>query len=113
MVPSSAGAIVLIEFPFSDLTRSKLRPAVAVADAGHDDWVLCQITSKPYADPLAVLIEAADLDSGTLRQTSFCRPGKLFTAHTSLVNSEIGFLSGAAFNRVIDASVAIVRSGQR
>jgi hypothetical protein len=34
VVPSAAGAVVLRPFPFSDLSRSKLRP-VALADAGR------------------------------------------------------------------------------
>lgn len=50
MVTPSAGAVVLLPFPFSDLSRSKLRPAVILADAGRDDWILCQITSNPYGD---------------------------------------------------------------
>jgi mRNA interferase MazF len=46
----AAGQVVLVRFPFSDLTRSKLRPAVVLANVGRNDWVLCQVTSKPYAD---------------------------------------------------------------
>ena len=50
----TTGTVVLVRFPFSDLSRTKLRPAVVVADAGRGDWVLCQITSKPYGDPSAI-----------------------------------------------------------
>lgn len=48
MVSPSAGAVVLVTFPFSDLSQSKLRPAVVLAKAGKSDWVLCQITSNVY-----------------------------------------------------------------
>ncbi|HEU0092532.1 MAG TPA: hypothetical protein VFS78_10495, partial [Vicinamibacteria bacterium] len=44
-----AGVVVLVRFPFSDLSSSKLRPALVVAAAGGADWVLCQITSNPYS----------------------------------------------------------------
>ena len=54
MVPSAAGAVVLVRFPFSDLSQTKLRPAVVLADAGRGDWILCQVTSNPYGDPRAV-----------------------------------------------------------
>ncbi len=47
MVTPSAGAVVLFPFPFSDLSQAKLRPAVALEDAGRGDWILCQITSNP------------------------------------------------------------------
>ncbi|MGB7413631.1 MAG: hypothetical protein WA902_05430 [Thermosynechococcaceae cyanobacterium] len=43
MVTPTTGAVVLIPFPFSDLSDSKLRPAVVLAAAGKGDWVLCQI----------------------------------------------------------------------
>lgn len=75
MATPSAGAVVVVRFPFSDLTNSKLRPAVVLADAGKNDWVLCQITSKAYADPSAVEIEDADFAGGSLNQTSYARPG--------------------------------------
>jgi len=42
LVPSAAGAVVLVPFPFTDLTQAKLRPAVALADAGRGDWILAQ-----------------------------------------------------------------------
>ncbi len=54
MVTPSAGTVVLLPFPFSDLTKSKLRPAVVLADAGGGDWILCQVTSNPYSDVHAV-----------------------------------------------------------
>jgi len=60
----AAGQVVLLPFPFSDLTRSKLRPALLLADAGRDDWIACQIASNPYADPHAILLMPEDFTSG-------------------------------------------------
>ena len=76
----AAGQVVVVRFPFSDLTQSKLHPAVVLAEAGRGDWVLCQITSKSYADPRAIQIEGTDFQRGSLRLTSYARPGKLLTA---------------------------------
>ena len=109
MVPSAAGAVVLISFPFSELSRSKRRPAVVLADAGRGDWVLCQITSKPYADARAVPFDSADFQTGSLRLNSDARPGKLFTAHQQLLVSEAGQLTATSFSRVLDAVVALLR----
>ena len=47
----AAGQVVIVHFPFSDLSQSKLRPAVVLAEAGRGDWLLCQISSKSYGDP--------------------------------------------------------------
>ena len=85
MVAPSAGGIVLVPFPFSDLSPAKLRPAVALADAGRGDWILCQVTSNPYGDPGAVHLTPASFGSGSLRSDSYARPGKLFTASQELM----------------------------
>lgn len=76
----AAGQIVVLPFPFSDLSRSKYRPALLLADAGRGDWIACQVTSNPYADPRAIEILDTDFLVGGLQRTSYARPGKLFTA---------------------------------
>ena len=107
MVSPSAGEVVLVPFPFSDLSRSKLRPAVCLANAGRGDWVLCQVTSRPYGDPAAVPLGEADFASGGLLVASFARPGKLFTASVGLMVKSVGILSPAALTRVLTAVVAL------
>jgi mRNA interferase MazF len=111
MVVPAAGEVVLVPFPFSDLSQSKRRPAVCLAGAGRGDWVLCQITSKAYGDPYAVGLVAADFDSGGLKVASYARAGKLFTANQSLMIASIGKLNSAALKRAIDAVVALLRPG--
>jgi mRNA interferase MazF len=59
VVALNPGLIVLVRFPFSDLSSSKLRPAVILAHAGGIDWVLCQITSNPYGDRAAIPLTAS------------------------------------------------------
>ena len=56
--------VVLAPFPFSDLTRTKMRPAVVLAEAGHDDWILCQVTSNPYRDIRSIPLDARDFSHG-------------------------------------------------
>lgn len=90
MVTPSAGAVILVRFPFSDLSQSKLRPAVVLAHADRGDWILCQVTSKPYGDARAVEITDSDFATGGLRVVSYARPAKLFTAHQSLFSAEAG-----------------------
>ena len=109
MVAPATGAVVLVQFPFSDLSRSKLRPAVVLADVGRGDRVLCQITSKAYSDSAALKLDDADFGSGSLQVTSYVRPGKLFTASTELMTAEVGALSAEALTRIVDAVVALLR----
>ena len=108
MVTPAAQTVVLVQFPFSDLSASKLRPAVILADAGRADWILCQITSNPYADSAAVPIADADFASGSLQRASFARPGKLFTANSALMAAEVGKLHAAKYREIVAAVVALL-----
>jgi mRNA interferase MazF len=110
VVAPAAGSVVLVPFPFSDLSRSKLRPAVVLADAGKGDWILCQITSRSYADDRAVLLRDADFARGSLQLDSYARPGKLFTAHQSLLAAEAGKLKPEALTQVINAVIDLLQS---
>lgn len=103
--------VVLLPFPFSDLTARKLRPALVLADAGRGDWVLCQITSQTYTDRHAVVLEDADFADGGLRLRSYARPAKLFTANATLVHAIAGSLREEAHRRVCDALIALLRAG--
>jgi len=111
MGPLAARQVVIVHFPFSDLTASKLRPAAVLAEAGRGDWVLCQITSKSYGDPRAIQLDASDFAHGSLRLTSYARPGKLFTAHASLVAGQIGELGSTKFTAIRDAVVQMIQKG--
>lgn len=110
MVTPSAGAVVLVPFPFSDLTKSKLRPAVVLADAGRGDWILCQVTSNPYSDVHAVPVPDEDFVTGSLRVVSYARPGKLFTANHDLMVAQVGTLKSESFMRIIDAVVNLLHA---
>ena len=104
----AADAVVLVRFPFSDLSRSKLRPAIVLAGAGRGDAVLCQVTSNSYGDGRAVAIATTDLAIGSLRVTSFARPGKIFTANEAIISTTIGSLTPETLARVLDAVVLLL-----
>lgn len=108
MVTPATGSVVLVPFPFTDLSQSKLRPAVVLADVDRGDWILCQVTSNPYGDLRAVELTSADFSTGGLRITSYARPGKLFTAHASLITVEVGRLYPAARARIVTAVTALL-----
>lgn len=95
----AAGQVVLLAFPFSDLSRSEFRPALLLAPAGRGDRIACQITSSPYADPRAIALSDAAFASGGLRRLSYVRPGRFFTAHDSLMEPSVGALHVAELSR--------------
>ncbi|MEX2374901.1 MAG: MazF family transcriptional regulator, partial [Dehalococcoidia bacterium] len=85
-------------------------PALVLAEAGRGDFILCQITSNPYADPIAVELTDRDFSEGSLRRVSYVRPGKLFTAHQSILRDRVGVLHNPTHARVIEVIVGLLRS---
>ena len=110
MVTPTAGAVVLIPFPFSDLSRTKLRPALVLADAGRGDWILCQITSNPYGDANAIELRDDSFQTGSLRVISYARPGKLFTANDSLILRQVGILKTEVLKWIIEEIIGVLRA---
>jgi mRNA interferase MazF len=113
MVTPTAGAVVLVPFPFSDLSQAKLRPAVVLAAAGRGDWILCQITSNPYGDARAIALDDESFATGSLRVASYARPGKLFTANRDLMVTQVGSLKAESCKKIINSLVDNFRTGLR
>jgi len=112
LVAPTAGAVVLVRFPFSDLSQTKLRPALVLADAGRGDAILCQITNNPYGDVAAIELGEASFASGSLRITSYARPAKLFTANQSLITSRVGAVTPGALQNIVEAITKILNAGK-
>ncbi len=84
------GDIVVVPFPFSDLSSIKRRPAYVLAQLSGPDVILCQITSKQKDDPTAIELKIADYNSGALGLVSFIRPSRIFTAEKSIIQYKVG-----------------------
>lgn len=103
------GDVVVVPFPFSDLTQAKRRPALILAVLGGDDLILCQITSRDFQDHYAVSLDNADFQSGALRQQSNLRPNRVFTADRRIILYVAGHLTDEKTTEVVDRLVAILR----
>ncbi len=104
------GDVVVVPFPFSDLTQAKRRPALIIADLDGDDYILCQITSRNISDRFAVSIEDADFDNGALKQNSNTRPNRIFTADRNIILYRIGHLRQNKFDEIIRKIVDILQT---
>jgi mRNA interferase MazF len=104
------GDIVVVPFPFSDLSASKRRPAIVLADSIGDDLILSQITSKNIQDSMSIAIDSNDVIDSALSVASNIRPNKLFTADESIVLYKIGALKADKLKAVI-AKVIEIFSG--
>lgn len=104
------GDVVVIPFPFSDLSQSKRRPALVIAPLEGDDAILCQLTSKTVKDTYAIPVEDTDFASGNLRQAGNIRPNRLFTADTHIILYKVGSIKKEKLAQVIDKLVGIIKN---
>ena len=107
--PVCKGRCRVLNFPFSDLSQTKRRPALVVAALQGDDVILCQITSQARSDAYSVTLENADFVSGGLNQSSRIRPNRLFTADAGIVVYRAGQVSNAKLDEVVDRLITILR----
>lgn len=103
------GDIVVVPFPFSDLTQSKRRPALIISKLEGDDLILCQITSQSIKDSYAISLDDKDFQRGSLKQSSNIRPNRIFTADNHIVLYKVGNLKIEKLTEIIEAIVEIIR----
>ncbi|MEG5048310.1 type II toxin-antitoxin system PemK/MazF family toxin [Microcoleus sp. B4-C1] len=103
------GDVVVVPFPFSDLTQAKRRPALVIATLAGDDLILCQITSQRIADRYAIPLENSDFSEGGLNQISNIRPNRLFTADREIILYKAGKLKTEKLNEAIAKIVEIIQ----
>lgn len=108
MAKLSVGDIVLVHFPFSDLSQRKLRPALILADVNNGDYILCQITSQPYKDRRVIKLGENSYVRGQLIKTSYVRPAKLFTANISIIVKMVAHLKPEIRQEVVRQVVALL-----
>jgi mRNA interferase MazF len=84
------GDIVLITFPFADLSGSKLRPPVVLADTNLDLTVCFITTQTGWQEPTDVVPTANSING--LKKQSLIRTGKIATLDKSLAKGLLGRL---------------------
>lgn len=99
------GDIVLVPFPFTDLTSSKRRPALVISpdsfNAQQQDLVVAAITSQMPVTTDALVLTASDFSTGTLPKTSVVKPNKLFTIHSTPIIKKVAVLKQAKLDEVL------------
>lgn len=103
------GDVVVVPFPFSDLSKSKRRPALVVANLEGDDLILCQITSEVRVDNCSILLSDDDFEKGSLNLTSLIKPNRVFTADKSIILKKIGFLKNSKIREIENSLIDIFR----
>lgn len=110
-----AGKLVVLPFPYTDLSSSKQRPALVVSPSWYNDASLdslfAYVTSveQPEADPFAFHLEDGDIAEGALVKESWIRTDKLFSLEQSLVRKTVATLDGRALEQVRRRIISLAR----
>lgn len=102
------GDVVVLPFPFSDLSASKRRPALVLADLTGNDIILCQITSQQTKDAYAISLTDSDMINGSLKKSSNIRPNRIFTADKNIILYKIGSIASAKYQEVRNKIIEIL-----
>ncbi|HET6250097.1 MAG TPA: type II toxin-antitoxin system PemK/MazF family toxin [Tepidisphaeraceae bacterium] len=101
------GTIVLVRFPFTDLTSTKKRPALVVSPLGYSrrfgDIVLMALTSQDQSDPSLSL---AEWRAAGLPKPTWIKP-LIGTLSVSLIERRLGAID-ARDHQCIRAALAIL-----
>lgn len=93
------GKVVLVPFPFDDLSTTKVRPAVCLTDEikPHGHVILAFITSNVASNPSTtdLVVDASDSDFAQtgLKVSSTIRVHRLMTVSKVIFRRELGELS--------------------
>jgi len=97
------GTIVLVNFPFTDLQSSKVRPALVLTTTG-DDVIILGIFSKVPDEIRESWIRIDDVNvdfhQTGLKKTSIIKTEKIAVIHRSLIKKELGQLPSELLRRV-------------
>lgn len=107
------GDIVIIGFPFSDLSNTKKRPALIISNEivnKTGDYLLVQVTSKIRNDDLSLAINKTDfLNSKELPLQSCIRLHKIFLLNESLIISKFTAINPGFLDSVIERISALIK----
>ncbi|WP_333888267.1 type II toxin-antitoxin system PemK/MazF family toxin [Clostridium sp.] len=102
------GDMVVVPFPFSDLSSSKRRPALVLANLEGYDLILSQITSQNICDIYSIKLRNRDFIKGSLMKDSNIRPNRIFVADKNIIIYKIGHLAKEKMEKVTKTVINIL-----
>jgi mRNA interferase MazF len=110
--------IVLVPFPFDDLSATKVRPALCLTEpiGRHRHVILAfissQIPEKPMENEIIIKTNSFDFINTGLKKDSVIGLHRLVTLNTSIFQRELGILPAITMEQVTSRLVKILRSNQ-
>lgn len=104
--------VILIPFPFGDLTSSKQRPAVVLATVPSRQELVCMMLTSTSRIDSTVDIQITDIVRAGLPKPTVARTSRLFTATSGLVRKKIGQVSKFDFDAIINRVIKLLVNQQ-
>lgn len=106
------GEILIVPFPFSDLSSVKQRPVLVLSKSsdlkGTEDIITCGITSHLKDARHSILIENSNLEKGRIPVRSRIKVDKLFTLDRKIVRKKVARINKETFDKVKSEFVNLV-----
>lgn len=102
------GDVIVVPFPYTDLSNAKKRPALVITELIGDDVIICQITSHLSRDIYSINLDDNDFENGRLKHISNIRPNRLVTVDRNIILKKVGELKKHKINEVIEKIISII-----
>ncbi len=112
MATYKQGDIVVVNFPFTDMTQTKKRPALIISNQQVNqtgDYLLVQLTSQVKNDTLSLSILPTDYAFRPLPLDSYVRLHKIFLLNESLILHKASAVNIPFFNNLIVAILKLIQ----
>lgn len=107
------GDLLLVPFPFTDLSAAKRRPVLALtASDSYGDFIALPVTSRPQSEH-GLTIAPADMVCGRLPAPSWIRTNRVVTLNSSLVVKAIGRISEPIVDEAVRRVCAYIANPAR
>lgn len=105
------GDVVVVNFPFTDISQTKKRPALVISNGTVNqtgDYLLVQITSQVKNDGFSLPIAASDFIGKQLPLTSFVRLHKIFLLNESLIISKATIITPKFHQKLVAKITSLI-----
>jgi mRNA interferase MazF len=105
--------IVLVPFPYSDLSANKKRPVLIISNDNYNsnfpDIVVCVITSNLFKDNYSIALNSDDLEIGIMPEQSIIKCHKIFTIDQSLILKRFSIINDFKFEEVSNKLSQVIK----
>lgn len=96
------GDVVVLDFPFSDLSAIKRRPSLIIKIPKGEDVIICQITAQSQEKSVEIPIQSTDFANKGLRRDSYVRIDKITSIKRTRIKYKVGSLKQGKFEEILN-----------